>query len=431
MTPRLDIPAWLMTSKANLSLVKEAAWLTDFREKHWEKMLQHGWLTRKQARFKYTDVSFLAEKNFHLSTPLIAHARVQEAVVAHRLENSVLWVFINGHFAPTYSDTFTLPHGIIACRLQDALQQHQALVKAHWPHAMEINSNPMIHVNAAFFTDGLFLWIPKKVSLTQPVHLLFVNVGEQEWMAHPHHLIVMEDQSELTLFEEAVDLTETSYFMNSVHTMTIGKEASLQHHVLQTIHAQAIQLHHRFIRQQQDSRFNFTHFSRGSLWSRDESVLHLEARGAMCQASGFYSLKENDRVMDHHLTIRHLAPYSQSDVLYKGVLDQASRAIFHGRVYAEKEAQKMLAYQANHHLLLSPQAEAYSQPELEIYADDVKCKHGASSGQIDHDRLFYLRSRGIPYHDAITLLTQGFAADILQRIAHAAIQKRVQERILC
>jgi len=152
-------------------------------------------------------------------------------------------------------------------------------------------------------------------------------------------------------------------------------------------------------------------------------------KGAQCQTGGFYHLREANQYIDNHIEINHEAAHSSSDMLYKGIVDNRSRAVFNGRLYVKQDAQKILAHQANHNLLLSTQAEVYSKPELEIYADDVKCKHGATIGQLDQDALFYMCSRGIPYADAVNILLRGFAEEILDRVTHAGMKKRVQEAL--
>ncbi len=219
--------------------------------------------------------------------------------------------------------------------------------------------------------------------------------------------------------------------MNVVTHMNLGKEAQFDYCKIQTESNQAIHVAHTFIQQRQDSKATLTYFSTGGAFARDEVMVKLLEPGADCRTGGFYHLNEDNQYIDYHVDIDHVAPRSQSEMLYKGILDKKSRAVFNGRLYVGKNAQKILAYQANHNLLLSKTAEVYSKPELEIYADDVKCKHAASTGQIDQEALFYLRSRGISHQDALTILLRGFTQDILERITHPGIRMRIEERLTC
>ncbi len=155
----------------------------------------------------------------------------------------------------------------------------------------------------------------------------------------------------------------------------------------------------------------------------------MQEPGAACQASGFYHLHRAHQYIDHHVEINHVAPHTNSEMVYKGILDNQSRAVFNGRLFVKKDAQKIVAHQANHNLLLSNRAEIYSKPELEIYADDVKCKHGATTGQLDQDALFYMRARGIGYQEAVNILLQGFADEIIDRVHHKGVKMRVKELV--
>jgi Fe-S cluster assembly protein SufD len=183
------------------------------------------------------------------------------------------------------------------------------------------------------------------------------------------------------------------------------------------------------VQQKQDSLVTLKNFSAGGLFARDEIAASLQESGANCRTQGFYHLRNACQYIDNHIDIDHIAPHSQSTMLYKGILNHKSRAVFNGRLHVHANAQKIVAHQANHNILLSNDAEIYTKPELEIYADDVKCKHGATVGQLDQDALFYLRSRGIPEAEAIQLLLEGFAEEIMQEITHLGIRIRVNEMV--
>jgi Fe-S cluster assembly protein SufD len=184
-----------------------------------------------------------------------------------------------------------------------------------------------------------------------------------------------------------------------------------------------------FVFQQKDSCVSLVNFSLGAKFARDDVMVTLQEAGSECRTAGFYRLTNDNQYIDNHINIDHAAPRSCSEMVYKGVLDKKSRAVFNGRLYVGTGAQKIEAQQQNHNLLLSNVAEVYSKPELEIYADDVKCKHGATTGQLDQDALFYLRARGIEKTEAVNLLLQAFAADILQKITHADIKAHIEKTV--
>jgi Fe-S cluster assembly protein SufD len=191
----------------------------------------------------------------------------------------------------------------------------------------------------------------------------------------------------------------------------------------------SIHIAHTLVKQLQNSKLSLSSFLCGGLFARDEVKVKLLEPGASCHTGGYYGSSVDNQYVDYHIDIYHLASHSMSEMLFKGTIDKKSRAVFNGKLYVEKDVQKILAHQTNHNLLLSKEAEIYSKPELEIYADDVKCKHGASIGQINHEALFYLRTRGISYSDALAILREGFADDIVQRIKHPEMRMRIQEML--
>ncbi|MBX3708446.1 MAG: Fe-S cluster assembly protein SufD [Gammaproteobacteria bacterium] len=422
------LPTWMQKDNLEISAPQMPDWLIKFRRAHWEDFLKHGLPTRKDERWKYTDLIFLANKPFANAKQESVDYLV-EIIHQYRLQRSesIMIVFVNGYFVPVLSDLAKLPSNVIACNMDTALQQYPEMIKANWPSPINAHNYPFGSLNVAMFNNGLFLWLPDSCQLTMPIHLLSLAIGEDEFITHPHHLFVLGQNSKLELVEEYFSLVSHSYMMNIVTTINAGKNAKLDYYKIQQESKQAVHMAHTFIHQQQNSQVSLTNFSFGSLFARDDVVIKLQEAGADCHTSGFYHLRHDNQYVDNHIDISHAAPHSHSEMLYKGIVDKKSRAVFNGRLCIEKNAQKILAYQANHNLLLSNEAEVYSKPELEIYADDVKCKHGATTGQLDQEALFYLRSRGIEREKAIAMLLQGFSEEIIQRITHPGIKLRVQE----
>jgi Fe-S cluster assembly protein SufD len=273
--------------------------------------------------------------------------------------------------------------------------------------------------------DGILINLPEDYALTVPIHLLSV-VNAHSFIANPHHMIILNPHSQLTLIEEHVSLVDETYMMNFVMTTVVDSHAALTQYKIQHEGNAAVHMAHHFIYQNQDSSVNLMNFSFGGIFSRDEVAIHLKERGAHCQTNGFYYLRQKNQYVDHHVDIDHEASHSHSEMLYKGIIEQSSRAVFNGRLHVHPHAQKIVAHQENHHLLLSEGAESYAKPELEIYADDVKCKHGATTGQINEEALFYLCSRGIAKEKAMQMLLQGFASSIIDRIRLPSVKSRIQ-----
>ncbi len=405
--------------------------LTDaFHKQQWESFLANELPTRKNERYKYADFSCLKDKEFSLAKRCDDEL-IQDAIHQHRLQHgeSILMVFVNGYFMPMLSDLAKLTPNVIACRLQDALNDphHADLVKQYVAENIDTGKYPFANLNTAIATDGLFFYLPNHCEVDLPLHLLSIAIDETEFCTYPKHVFVLGENSKLTIVEEFFSHKQQAYIMNEVKHITLAKDAKLNYCKIQNEGRLAIHLAHIFLQQMQNSFVTVTNFSFGAQFARDDLVVLLKEPGAKCKTAGFYRLRQYDQYIDHHIDISHAATHSTSEMLYKGVLAEKSRAVFNGRLLVEKDAQKTLAYQANHNLLLSNQAEIYSKPELEIYADDVKCKHGATTGQLDQDALFYLRARGINKDDAINILLQGFAEEILQRIDHPGIKLRVLE----
>lgn len=424
-----NVPTWLQDSiKDNPCSLPD--WASQFQQQQWDAFLRVGLPTRKDERFKYTDVSSFATKAF-IPAKRVEDAQFFDVINQHRLQRgeNILLVFINGYFMPALSDRHKLPKEVIVCPFDSAMQHYADLIKPHWLQDTNVAKYPFAGLNAAKATEGLFFYVPENCDLTTPVHLLSLVTNSEEFVAHTRHLFVLEKNSRLTLIEEYFSLAEQAYLMNTVAQIVAQPRAQLQHYKIQHEGKQAAHLAHTFIQQKQDSNVSSTSFAIGAAFARDEVAVTLQESGADCKTSGFYHLHYDNQYIDYHVDIDHASPRSHSEMLYKGILDKKSRAVFNGRLHVEPGAQKILAYQANHNLLLSKESEVYSKPELEIYADDVKCKHGASTGQIDQDAIFYFRSRGIPKAEAINMLLQGFADEVLQRVTHEGVKLRIQEWI--
>ena len=423
------IPAWAQEAFIKTKQYKEPHWLSQFRQKQWDQVLLQGLPTQKHERFKYADMSLFTQ-DFSMGKKDI-DLSIDAMIDTHRLkQESIVLVFVNGCFMQQYADLKKLPPSVIVCPISDAIQHHDDLVKTYWPQSIDTQHYPFASINASLFYDGLFFYLPQDCKLSLPVHFLFLTTEEEAFTAHPMNLIVLSESSELLLFEEHVSLSLSNhYLMNGCSKIHVGKNAKFHHYKFQNENHEAIHMTNTFLSQDEQSEVTSIKFSLGARFSRDEWMIKLNEPGASCYTKGYYELQHDQQYMDHHVDIFHLAPRCQSDMLYKGIINKKSRAVFNGKLYVDSNAQKTIAYQANHNLLLAEHADVYSKPELEIYADDVQCKHGVTIGQLDQDALFYLRTKGIAEDEAINMLLRGFRDEILQSISHPTIKQYIINQV--
>jgi Fe-S cluster assembly protein SufD len=427
MTVQALEKSWLTFDEPSSVRATFPAWLEEYRAEQRAAFMQYGIPAQKQERWKYTDLGILTTQPFTLQRGEVNVA--QEVVESFRLADAVLLVFIDGCFMSSYSDLSQLPPEIIACSMHTALIDHEDLVKAYFNKNVAVQDYPFAALNTALFADGLFLFVPDQVTLTTPLQILSLATGEKALMTNVNHMLVVGKQADITLVHEYAGLCDNSYFTNAVTTITAQQGAKVNLVKLQHESSQAVHMENFFVRQAQDSDVQLMHITTGAHFSRDDTAVALQESGAICRTGGFYHTDHDGAYIDHHLTIDHVAPRTNSEMVYKGIADKKSRVVFNGRLHVAPDAQKINAHQENHNLLLSNLAEVYSKPELEIYADDVKCRHGATIGQIDQDALFYLRARGIDAATATSMLLKGFADDILQRISHPAIKQRALQQV--
>lgn len=430
MSAAVKTPAWLTQPVSQDAAMP--TWTNDFKKQQAQAFLQQGLPTKYHERWKYADLSFLSNQAF-VNPVKVDVDHFQETIQQCRLRRgeSILLVFVDGQFIPSYSDLNKLPQEVIACDLLQATKIHAELIRDAYTAAIDTKQYPFASLNAAMTESGLFFYMPPHCQLTAPLHLLSLVTDQDKLIVHPRHVFMLREASNLSIVEEHFSHAETMYMVNQLTSLFVGKEAKLDYCKIQHEGKFATHIANTFIQQAQNSSVKLTNFSTGALFARDDISVTLKESGADCSTAGFYRLDQDNQYIDYHIDIEHAAARTNSEMLFKGILDKKSRAVFNGRLAVEQGAQKILAYQANHNLLLSKEAEVYSKPELEIYADDVKCKHGATTGQIDEDALFFLRSRGIDKSRAMNMLLQAFADEITSRVTHAATHLRVQELLAC
>lgn len=417
----------------------EPAWLQTLRESSFAEFERAGFPNVKQEDWKYTNVNSIAKTNFVPVLTTNGTALSQGAdqsglapFIYEEARESRL-VFVNGMFREEFSSKSALPKGLLAMDLREALQdvEHEKTVREYLEHP--VLANGFAALNTALFTSGLFLKIPRGVTVEAPIHLLFVGEGAPESSppaAFPRVMIVAEENSSATIVESYASPSDDSvYLTNAIVDLSLADGARLQHYKIQRESMAAFHVAATRAELGPNSGYHTTTINFGAALSRHDIRVQMDHAGAECSVDGLYMV-DNAQHADTHSMIDHRQPNCTSRQLYKGILDGQSRAVFNGKVFVRHGAQQTDAQQTNKNLLLSNQAQVDTKPQLEIFADDVKCTHGAAIGQIDEEEMFYLESRGINPALAKNMLTYGFAEEVIERIGIASIRRTLDEAVL-
>ena len=417
----------------------EPAWLQTLRESSFAEFERVGLPYVKQEDWKYTNVAPITKTNF---VPVLTengtalnngtdHGGLAPFIYDEARASRL--VFVNGMFREELSSKSALPAGVVAMDLRAALRdgEHEKTVREYLEHP--VLANGFAALNTALFTSGLFLKIPRGVSVAAPIHLLFVGEGANDAAppaAFPRVMIVAAENSSATIIESYASPGDGDiYLTNAIVDFSLADGARLQHYKIQRESLGAFHVAATRAELGPDSAYHTTTINFGAALSRHDIYVQMDHAGAECSVDGLYMV-DNAQHTDTHSLIDHRQPNCTSRQLYKGILDGKSRAVFNGKVFVRHGAQQTDAQQTNKNLLLSNQAEVDTKPQLEIFADDVKCTHGAAIGQLSEDELFYLESRGINPALARNMLTYGFAEEVIERIKIGSIKRELDEAVL-
>ncbi len=385
-----------------------------------------GFPSSRLEDWKYTNVSPIARVPFALASP--GTGRLTTADVGNYTFSEAeccQLVFVDGKYSPELSSLQAVPRGTRVKNLAAALEADQDLIEPGLARIANFDRNAFTALNTAFIADGAFVYVPAGVVLKETVHLLFLSSGDGgPTVSHPRNLIVLEAGSQATVVESYVGLTEGVYFTNAVTEISAAKNALLDHYKLQRESGSAFHVSDLQARQDRGSVLSTHSISLGGALVRNDVGIVLNGEGAESTLNGLYVTKGSQHV-DNCTLIDHAKPNCNSREFYKGILDDQSTGVFSGRIVVRPDAQKTNAKQTNKNLLLSENALVNTKPQLEIFADDVKCTHGATIGRLNDDELFYMRSRGIPLASARTLLTYAFASDVLSGMKVKPIQCQI------
>jgi Fe-S cluster assembly protein SufD len=410
-------------------------WLAPVRKAGIASFADQGFPTLHDEDWRFTNIAPIAKLNFQLAKEVSvngAESKLLDEAAFTKLPGQRL-VFVNGFFSAKLSGIKPVSGGVRIENLSAALAKDSALIEKHLGKYAHTASNTFAALNQAFFTDGAFIFVPAGVAVAEPVQLIYISSAKNSGETIlPRNLVIAEANSKLTVVESYISTGNVAYFTNAVTEILAGDNARVEHIKLQDEALDAF--HIATIAGEFGCASNVTvhSFALGAKLSRTNIRTKLAGEGLECILNGLY-LTKDEQLTDHHMIVEHAQPHCASHEYFNGILDDKSKGVFHGRIYVHPIAQKTDAKQTNKNLLLSDDATADTKPQLEIYADDVKCTHGATIGQLNDESIFYLRSRGISSDNARRMLIHAFAGEIIERIkcepAREVIDKLVWDRL--
>lgn len=400
------------------------SWLNQLRANAVDRVGALTVPTTRDEDWRFTDISPLTKLSFQPAqgVPPLAPATVGQWAIP---EAAARLVFVDGIFAPEHSFNHA---GLTVENLASGMIRHGAAVQAHLGRHAGFEQNAFAALNTAFLHDGALIAAPRDMALAAPVHLLFIATRKHT-ASYPRCLVIAESGSALTLVEDFVALQSEAYFTNAVTEMALAGNAQVHHVRVQRDGAEAFHIGNCAVSLAQASRYHSVSVALGARISRHNLGVVLAAEGAECSVDGL-ALIGGQQLADSHTLIDHAMPQGRSRQMHKCIVDGAARAVFNGNIMVRAGAQRTDSSQSSRNLLLSGKARVDTKPQLEIFADDVKCAHGATVGQLDVDEVFYLKSRGLSDTAARNLLTYAFGAEVIERISVASLRNRLEQAVL-
>lgn len=407
-----------------------SASIAQHREDAIERFAELGIPTNDLEAWKYTNISKIIDRPYNLplspETPTVDETDIEPFLVdgldAHRV------VLVNGRVDKSLSDIGELPPGVVVSSLVQAGNEHPDVVEEHYGKYADFENEAMTALNTAFVQDGAFVYVPSGTVVEKPIFFLHVTATEQDLFLQPRHLFVVEDGAIAKIVEAQHSLTDAQTFTNTVGEAFVGARGNLDHYLIQDEGSSASQVHTRAAKQKEDSVYSTQTVTYTGEVIRNNATV--DADGTFCESNLFgLCVGKDDMHVDNHTQMNHVQPDCNSNELYKHVLNDESTAVFNGKVLVTRGSQRIDAYQQNDTIVLNNEAQIYTKPELEIYADDVVCSHGATTGQLDEEGIFYLRSRGLSERRARILMLAAFAQEVLDEIDLEPLQDYVTEKI--
>lgn len=400
-------------------------WVKKLRQDAFDRFIQTGFPTTKVEEWKYTSLHAFAQRCFDgRATPSII-SKTDLNYPALNDQNSYCLTFHNGRLIPSLSVITSLPQGLTVQPIANILESDPRALEKVLQEAQ--GQGGFRELNTALMTDGAYIHISAGAQINTPIHLLFVGSGDAA-AAHIRNIVIAEAGSAATIIESYIGLDDSEYFTNTISDVSVGANASIEHYKLKFESEKAFHIATIQVTQDRDSRYTSHNIVNGGGLVRNDLHVNLAAINSECVLNGLYMAHGRQHI-DNHTSINHQQPHCSSREWYKGILDGNARGVFSGRIVVHPQAQRTDAQQTNNNLLLSEGAEVDSKPQLEIYADDVKCSHGTTVGQIDANALFYLRSRALDEDLSRRILVDAFANDILDSMRLIEIKRYIQDRL--
>ena len=406
-------------------------WLQDLRDRSALRFAALGFPTVRDEDWRFTNVAPIAAGEFKPAGAGALHATEADLAGYLYSDAACRLVIVNGRFVPELSRAEGLPQGVRIGSLAAAVTEQPDVVQRYLGQLAEVGSRAFTALNTAMAADGAFVYIPDGAVIEHPLHILFVTTaGESATpvMSQARTLIVAGDRSQSRIVETYAGPQGAAYFTNAVTEVFAGESAVIDHYKVQEESFGAFHVASMDVHAARSANFSSHSFSLGGRLVRNDAAVVLDGDGAECTLNGLY-LADGERLVDNHTAIDHAKPHCPSHEIYKGILGGKARAVFNGKIIVRQDAQKTDAKQTNRALLLSDDASINTKPQLEIFADDVKCTHGAAIGQLDEDAIFYLRARGLTYFEARDMLIHAFAGDILDRVKVEPLRVALEEEL--
>lgn len=409
-------------------------WLAELRQSGFDAFTRLGLPTKRLEDWRFTNVVPLAERPYELATIADSEDETSNNEISELVDQSTLeeefhrLVFINGRYCNQWSRHHDLPAGVVIENLASVIGDRPGNVRTQLESDVHFDASPFAALNTAFIDDGAVIDIPDGVVLDRPVHFVFLSIGSRHTVSHPRNLIRVGKHSKAHVIESYLGQGD-AYFTNAVTQVSLDESAELDHHKLQHEQVGALHIALTGVDQRTSSNFRSHYFSFGASLARNELNCVLDGEQIETTLNGLY-MPTGDQLMDCRTRIDHAKPHCNSYELYKGILDDKAKGVFNGKIFVHQDAQKTDAKQSNQALLLSDDAVVNTKPQLEIYADDVRCTHGATIGELDEAAMYYLRSRGIPAEWARKILIYAFANDVVQGVELPAVRQHLESILL-
>ncbi len=429
MSKELEIKKWYLENYNRFDKIVTSDTLKDFRKNSSVKFDESQFPTKKVEEWKYTNVTPILKQNF-IPSPLAKPSTEKISIHGYKIQNLDvhLLVFVNGIFNKELSDIGNVENGIIIDNLFNLTNTNPKFI--HKFFQLNNNSeNSFNLLNNIFTYDGFVVYIPKNKIIEKPIHVLNISSGSGEKpLIQPRNFIIAEANTHANIISEYIGKNGSEYFTNILTDITLDENANISYYKLQKESDNAFHVDKTEITQKDSSVLNNFSLSFGSKIARNDINAKLDGKNIECHLYGLY-LGNNDQHIDNHTFINHIKPNCMSNEMYKGILDDKAHGVFSGKILVDKIAQKTNSYQSNKAVLLSEDAGVDAKPQLEIYADDVKCTHGATVGKLDEEAYFYIRSRGVPAESARSMLIRAFIDDIVSQISIDELKEKVNHTI--